>query len=520
MGLCISAVSFSCSSKPIDPRTVIPADALVYLETSDLGKTIGAMTESRAFARISKTKPDLTMLTGLKMSIAVTGFETSEEAVTAENSVLNFQPRFVAVVETNAWSWQAASFAENKLGEFINEIYGGGVELSIVPKDGGKYFVWTAQDGRKAFALVQGSLIYFGNDESAIEKCQAVKRGEMDSIAGNRKIDDGQRLAFGYVSSEGVAQIANIAGISLAMQSSEEGEVKSFVARILPEMFRSSIKELRWTAVKTEQGIEDKYDVTLSPEVTRVFAGTLSKGESLPSGLEKFIPAEFDSATLYNLKDPRLAWQSIVLAARSQTDAVSGGLIASFSGSLFEPFAIEDPELFLGSVDGQIVTVSLDPEGENTVVIAKAKNVSDVKRSAKEFSFANPPEKAGAADVWKSAEGEMAAAILGEVVILGDAESVMKCLAAGQNSADGAGRFERFNAKTAVSLTISNDVDTPSKLAAALGEKTADNAASNQVSFIATSFDSKGMQRTAASDFGLIGALIVQVAGTQAASRQ
>jgi hypothetical protein len=35
--------AFSCGSKPIDPRTVIPGDSLIYLETSDLGRALSAI---------------------------------------------------------------------------------------------------------------------------------------------------------------------------------------------------------------------------------------------------------------------------------------------------------------------------------------------------------------------------------------------------------------------------------------------------------------------------------------------
>ena len=343
----VSAVilmSLSCGSKPTDLRTVIPGDALVYLESNDLGKTLNALTENDAFQQLAKNKPDLSALGGIKLAVAVTGFETSEQKVTDENSILNFQPRFVAVAETNTWNWQALSFAENKLGEFINEVYGGGIELETSDKMDGKYFVWTAQDGRKAYALVQGSVIFFGNDESAIDKCVAVKRGEADSIAKNPKITGGDRLAFGYISTDGIAQIANLAGIQLAMGASEEGEVKSFIARILPEIIRNSVKEISWTATGTQSGIEDRYNIELNPAVTKIAHETLTGKNVRQNDFAEYIPLEFASATRYNLSDPRIAWRSVVLTAQSQTDALSGNLIAAFSSSLFEPYGVEDPD--------------------------------------------------------------------------------------------------------------------------------------------------------------------------------
>jgi len=516
--LCVSAVNLSCSSTPIDPRSVIPADALVYLETRDLGKTIGSVSESAAFAKISKTKPNLAAVNGVKMSVAVTGFETSEKSVNAESSVLNFQPRFVAVVETNAWSWQAASFVENTLGEFINDAYGGGVELTVSPKDGGNYYVWTSQDGRKAYAMLLGSLVFFGNDESSIDKCLAVRRGEADSIAKNPKVTNGDRLAFGYISPDGIAQIANIQAVSLAMETGEDAELKSFVARVLPELLRSSLKEMTWTANQVAEGIEDKYEVSLNPEVIRVLNDTMAAAATNANDLSSFIPSDAGMVTRYDLADAQLAWRSILLTARAQTDAVSGKLLAAFSGSLFEPYAIENAELFLRSVEGSMATVKLDADSDDVAVIASIKNVADVKKSiAKEISFAKPPEKIGDVDVWRSADGDLAAAFAGHIAIIGDAAIVQKCIAAnagGPNMSKSA-KFKRADGAAWTSLTA--DLETPATVGVVLGQPTGEKA--RQTIVAATQFNQGGMRRTVRSDFGLIGTLMAQFAPENASAR-
>ncbi|MBC7901757.1 MAG: hypothetical protein H7070_17090 [Saprospiraceae bacterium] len=503
----------ACGSKPTDIRTVIPADALIYLEADDLGKAVSAIAENKMFQQMAKSKPDLSALKGIKIAVAVTGFETSEQPVTEENSVLNFQPRFVAVVETNAWNFQAVSFTENKLGEFINEVYGGGVELETSDKNEGKYFIWTSQDGRKAYALVQGSVIFFGNDESAIEKCLAAKRGESDSIAKNPKVTTGDRLAFGYVSNDGIAQIANLAGIHLAMASSEEGEVKSFVARVLPEILRGSVKEVTWTAAKTETGIEDKFTIATAPEVARVFDETLVPAGSTDANLAAYLPADVLSATRYDLKDPQIAWRSVLLTAQKQTDSVSGNLIAAFSGSLFEPFGIEDAELMLSSVGPQILTGKFDTAGENVVVIATVKEPQKARNAiAKEISFARSPEKQLNADVWKSDDGEISAAFIEDKLIIGDAGSVLKCL---QAKMDGVNftkseLFKQFSEGKAVSVTAGKDFESAGKIVEVLAEKKAADEA-NPINFVTeTRFNKNGIERRTVSDFGLIGSIIEQ----------
>src|ERR1043165_516936 len=131
----------ACSSPPTDLRTFVPSDTLVYLETSDLGKTLGALIESKAFREAAKNTPDFSALGGMQVAVAVTGFEASENQVTAENAVLNFKPRFVAVADTHTWNRYTLQFTEQRLGDFVNETYGGEVSLDTADKNGGKSFV-------------------------------------------------------------------------------------------------------------------------------------------------------------------------------------------------------------------------------------------------------------------------------------------------------------------------------------------------------------------------------------------
>ncbi len=521
--LCVSALilfSLSCGSKPTDLRTVIPADSLVYLETSDLGKAVAAITENKSFQRLAKTRPDTSALNGMRLAVAVTGFQTSEQPVSDENSVLDFQPRFVAVAETNAWNYQALSFTENKLGEFINETYGGEVVLETSDKHDGKYFVWTAQDGRKTFALVRGSVIFFGNDESAIEKCMAVARGESDGIAKSPMFASlsADSLASGYISTDGVSQIANIAGISLAMSTSEEGEVKSFVARVLPEILRHSVTGITWQAsVKDEAvngpGIEDRYSFLTNPEVTKAFNETLGESDFPNSGIEEFVPAEAVSITRYMFKDPQTAWRSTLLTAQKQTDAVSGNLIEAFSGSLFEPYGVENPEQFLGAIGNRILTVRSDSEGENVVVISTVKDSDNLRKSiAKEISFAKVAEKIEGAEVWKSLDGELAFASSDGKFVLGDLETVIKCLTS---------RLQKLNLleleylkefeTPATTLTIAKYIDPEAKLVEILSERHDDRAVLVQRSITTTVFIRDGFRRRTVSDFGLIGSIIEQL---------
>ena len=509
----------SCSTKPTDMRTLVPAEAFVYLETIDLAAALQPIVDSKPFTEVAKSKPDFSALKGVQLAVAITGFETSEEKLTDEHSVGRVQPHFVAVADTHAWNYQALGFAEKKLGSFVTEIYDSEPTLEKSDKNGGKYFTWKAKDGRKAYGLVIDSLIYFGNDETAIDKCLAVRRGETDSIAKAGKVAPSvpETLASGYIGPDGIAQISNIIGLKLASEIGEDSEVQSAIAGILPQLLRGSVTDLRWTEIRNEWGIEDDYEASLTPEVGRVLVEALNPDSHFQgTDFEEYVPKSATSITRYVLKDPQIAWRSILLTAQSRMDAVSGKFLAALSGELFAPYGVVNSELFLNSVaDNRILTAKMGQDGEEVIVITKAKNLEQLKSSlAKDLSFAKPPEIVDEASVWRADDGSLAAAVINDIVILGDANAVIECLKAkknGQNFLDRK-RLKQFEIADVPTITIVNDVDPQAAIVEALSERKDNETPLRQTSFIATRFDRLGMHRKTVSDFGLIGSIIAQLA--------
>lgn len=518
--LCVSAVIFSsCSSRPVDLQTLAPADSLVYLETNDLGKVVGSMTENKVFTQLAARKPDISALKGIQLAVAVTGFEVAEEALSGEEKGLNFRPRFVAIAETHAWNYQALAFTENKLGEFINQVYGGEVELETSDKNGGRYFTWTAQDGRKAYALVQGSQIFFGNDESAIEKCQAVKRGEVDSFAKTGKVQSpGENsLAAGYVSPDGVAQIATLAGTVLGHRASDSEEAQKFISGVLPPLLQKTVSEVTWMSSKTDQGVEDRFTFAAEKEVGGVWKETLVRsGEPQVTNLPALLPPAPMSVTRYDLKNPQLAWRSVLLLAAKQAGEVSGPLLLAFGGSLFDPYGITDGEMFLSAVGPEIYTAKFDAEGERSVVIVAVRDVETIKKSiGSEIDFRKPPEKANLADVWKSADGDLAAALIENtnILVLGDAGSVAQCLARGASNFTVSEVYGRFSASDSVAVTFGRDVESAAKIVDVISDRKSENENADTQYLTETRFNEKGIERRTVSDFGLIGDIVEHLGG-------
>jgi hypothetical protein len=517
----IFAFFLSACQKPqaTDMRSLAPAETLVYLESKDLGDMLQSLTQSEAYKQLAVKEKDFSLLKNMQIAVVVTGFETSEKQVTDESSILNFKPRFVMMANTHGWESTAVSIVENQLGKFVKENYGDDVTLEKSAKGEAKFFIWTAKDGRKLFGAVAGSVIYVGNDQTILDKCLAVKKGEAENLLKNESLARARMrvgadaLAFGYVSADGASQIANLVGVSVAMNASEDDLVRSFIAKILPTILQKSVTEVIWTARKTEQGIEDKVLFKTDAEVSTVLKETLNPNSNAQFQTAQFLPNEFNSLTRYNLQNPNVAWKSVLLTASKQTDAVSGKILTAVSGQFFEPYGITDAETFLNSVGSEIITAQIDEDGDKTIVIVDVKDEAGIKKSiSNEINFKSQPEKLGNANIWKSKDGELTAAVIEGKLILGESESVLICLKAkesGQNFTKNE-HFQQITQTSAVTITVSKDTESALKIVNILGNAKDKSKKSPSFYTIETSFEASGIERKTVSDFGLIGTIIEQ----------
>lgn len=521
--LCATVASFSACQSPqkTDMRSLAPAGTLVYLEAGDLGETLQALTQNQSWETSAAEKTDFSQLKNIQVAVAVTGFETSEKQLTSESAILNFKPHFVLIADTHAWKTTAVSLVENQIGKFARQTYGDDVKLEKSEKRDAKFFSWTAVDGRKLFSAVSKSVIYVGNDETVLDKCLEIQRGEAENLLKNENLARAREratgenpLSFGYVSTEGVAQIANLAGISVAVNASEEDLVRSFIAKNLPGVLQKTVREMVWTARKTGEGIEDKISVKTEPEAASVFKETLLSAPDSRFQAAEFLPLQFNSITFYNLRNPQIAWRSLLLVTSKQMDATSAKFFGQVSNSIFdEPYGITDGEGFLGAVGAEIITARFDEDGEKSVAIAGVKDLEKVKKAvSEEINFKAQPEKIGLADVWKSGDDSLAAAFVEGWLILGERDSVLNCLKAkegGKNFAKTV-QFQNLAKDSAAALTVTKDIETAAKIVGVLGKPKEDK--NNYTGFYTTGtrFTENGFERKTVSDFGLIGTIVEQ----------
>lgn len=532
--LCLASVS--CTSKPTDMRTLVPADSLVYLETNDLGAALQPIVDSKPFGEAAKSKPDLSALKGVQLAVAITGFETSEEKLTDEHSVGRIQPHFVAVAETHAWQFQAVGFAEQKLGAFVAEMYDGEPKLERSEKRDGRFFTWTAADGRKAFALVKGSLIYFGNDETAIDKCLAVKFDGADSIAKAGKVAASapETLASGYVGPDGIAQIASLIGLKFASEAGEESEVQSALAGIIPKLIRGSVTDVSWKMSKTEQGIEDKYSIAMPPDIANVFNETMATSARINSvegrlGTRPFAKIFGDSpssATVYNFKDPRIAWRGLMAVVGKQLDVSGSKIIGQTALAMLEPYGIRDPESFLGSASSVVVTMTCGEGEEDPLVAMYYSNISEVKSS---LSPGLAFQKGWPGMVGRTPDGapmpyesillatkdnDIGAFFDSRMIVVGSLNCVVPVAERIGPPTDVLGPDglpEPFSKTDAPIASVGKDRETAVPVVELLSELKPDVKATGWSYFTETRFTKTGIERKTTSGLGLIGSIIAQL---------
>jgi hypothetical protein len=159
------------------------------------------------------------------------------------------------------------------------------------------------------------------------------------------------------------------------------------------------------------------------------------------------------------------------------------------------------------------VTVRFDDEGESSAVIAAVKDAEKAKAALAKEIFEQPWETHGGMQFGsQSKDGELAAVIIDNVIISGNAESVKKCLMAKQSgeSFSKNAAFAPLTAAGAVAVTIGQEPDTIGKMVDVIGERKNDSQPVSHY-ITETRFNQNGIERRTVSDFGLIGTIIARL---------
>jgi len=501
-------------------RAFFPKEALIYLESDNLGKTLQGLTESEAFKRYSSTARDFSVINGLQFAVGIVGFATNEKRVTSEQSIINLKPQFVVVAETHAWNWQINSLVENNLNGFVRGIYGDDSKLETSDRDGEKWFTWTAKDGRKTFAAISGTQIFFSNNEKALNQCLDAKKGKVEdlrklqSLAIEREKEKG-KIAFGFISNAGVKSVADLVGVSIALEKSEDENARGLISRILPQILKNTTKHIAWFAHKREKGIEDRVVIKTSKEISDVLSETIVSSNPRNKDLFTFVPPEAFSVTRYDLKKPQIAFRSLLLVVAKNVDPITGKFLGVLSNSLLESYGIANAEAFLALVKSEMISVTLDEDEDKSFAVIKTKDLEKLKRTiSKGIHFHEMPTKRYGADVWESQDKTLAVAVVENVMLLGDLRSVYESLSYANKKGDRPKNslFAKMNESNAAAATTEINIKGHEKIVRVLGRVKTNLAGKTSRISTETYFNKTGIERRYISDFGFIGTILEQFA--------
>ena len=436
----------------VDMAANVPADSLVYLEANSLTDVVAAISETDAwqsvasqvaFAATGKRHDWLTYLartTGLGSTSAVIAaraqiaFVMLELNSSGNGDLLEFKSQAALVVETHTSSSRIKPAMESTISALADRIYVH-PKVEHVTIDGSEFTRWIAPDSqRRIVASVDGSVIIVGNDERAVSACLAARRGQRPSLLHKPELEEmrsrlkgDEALAFGYSSAPNAAHLVAVGAPMIFGRLFEEAQIQKLLAIGTANL----LGNVGWSARRFHGGIEDSYLIDLKPDVASRLHSTFLSSEQRLQGAWEFVPADMDSVTSYNMRDPAAAWESFNAAVSSHLDVLSAVVFTTAFRALLAPYGIDEPESFLKAIKPQLLTVRADSRSERAVVISGISNASALHQFISRRFGARPrSERVGNEELLISADEGLAASFAGDYFLLGSPEDVRHCLAA------------------------------------------------------------------------------------------
>ncbi|MDQ5845109.1 MAG: hypothetical protein M3539_07410 [Acidobacteriota bacterium] len=414
-----------------------PANSLLYLEANQPSAVVEAISGTEAWKLLAdseglpKAPPrrpwlqgfvrwtgigsiESVMLARSQVAVVVTDLGATEEADT-----LRVRPEVALIIESHTSEVRIRSTVESRIRQLAETTYDKPT-LRRTSIDGVDFDEWTAPEGsRQIVAAISGSLIIIGNNRRAVQNCLAVARARGPSLKDDSdlqraraQIAGSDRLTFGYVPTQNSARLFSI-GIPLLLgRAPGNNDFQKLIATGAVKIFGS----LAWTSQAHNTAIEDRYLVSLKPSVITQLKPSFISATSNPP----VPPAGYDSASYYRFRDPHGAWQSLKTTVSTHVDALSAALFSAVLKSALLPYGIEEPELFLQTLGGNVLTVRLDETGERSMLLAHVRDHDSLRGLITgAMRFQTRTASPSGVEVFQDSQGEIAAALTEDLVVIG-----------------------------------------------------------------------------------------------------
>jgi hypothetical protein len=449
--LVVIAIGWVVWARPrnVDMASYAPADSLLYVEANRPLEVLDALAgtdASRAYQRLNGPASPTPRGGLLQNFIRLTGIGPVESVILArvqvaavitdvgaaeEGEALRIKQEEAILLETHTSERRIRAPMERVIKDLAEKFYGRPT-LKRVSLDGVEFLEWSAPDNaRQIVGVIVGSLVIIGNTEQAVQNCLAATQGKRQSLQSDPELTRmrlqlgaATSLAFGYVPAASSPRLLALGLPILLGHAPADSQFQRLIAAGAGKVFGS----LAWAARPYRTGIEDQYSITLQPAiVTRLKPGFIPGDQK--SQLQAQAPEDAYSITSYRFTNPGATWQSFKGAVSSQVDALSTVVFSTLLNSALQPYGVDDPDAFLGAVGGEVLTIRLDENAERSIMVAEVREGARLRELIrKKLGASLKTSRVAGAEIFEDAQGELAAAFINELVVMGDPAGVRRYL--------------------------------------------------------------------------------------------
>jgi hypothetical protein len=433
--------------RKVDMAAYAPADSMLFIESNQPLDVVTAIADTdawRAFQKITGTPASAPTSGWLQGVVRWTGIGPIQTVIlaraqvaavvtdlgtTEEGNTLRVKPEGVILIETHTSERRIRAPFEQAIKSFAEKTYGHPI-LRRVTVDGLELIEWNAPEGsRQIVGTIVGSLIIIGNSEHAVQNCVAVSLGRRTSLKGDQELGRmrlqlgaEQALTFGYVPPVNSARLLAVGLPLLLGRTPADSEFQ----RLITNGAAKIIGSLGWASKSYQRGIEDRYLITLQPSLAaRLVPNFISP--QIPSQMQRLLPDTVYSVTSYRLANPAATWQSLKTAISSQVDTLSSIVFSSLLKSSLLSYGINDPEAFLGELDGELLTLRLDENAQRSILIGRMKDRARLRDLiTKQMGLTPRSGQIQQAETFEDSRGEFAASFINDFIVVGSSEEVRR----------------------------------------------------------------------------------------------
>jgi hypothetical protein len=431
---------------PVDLATYAPAEAVVYVEFdnladvartiqhTDIWKAAAPITGSHggnenrfyvAAARAGMAPIESVLFARTQVALVVVGLNTSEQ-----NGTLTVRPDLALIAETHTSRWRTKSVMVDAVKHLANFAYGAST-CSGPDSDGDKVECWIPGTDRKLIGTIYGTTIILANSNEALKSCLEVRGGRRPSMAtysefqkSRSSIATPESLGFGYISPGNSAKLFAW-GAPLYLDSAPKSpELQQLLAMSANKILGS----VAWTALPSGGGIEDRYFVSLDPDIVARLQPAFETSQR-DEQIWKLVPESFESLTIYRSQAPAAAFNSLDVALSFKLDVASAIFFGSLLRSSLLVYGIENPKAALAALSPPLLTMKPSAVAEGSVLVARVSDEARLRKLLQQRTEDGPnPQLLEGLQSDPDPAKEFAAVFADGYVLLGRTENLRACL--------------------------------------------------------------------------------------------